>query len=120
MEVNMVGEGEDAGNTKAGSLPSTVLSTHSSQTGERDADRVDSHTSYSSLSCRPQVLRHQQQQQCRHIPNITVSPDQNAATTDTDTACNLHKNEKPTTITFTDPMANPSELDALMHSARQL
>src|ERR1700733_12180531 len=32
MEDNKVGEGEDAGNTKAGSLPSTVLPTHSSQT----------------------------------------------------------------------------------------
>jgi hypothetical protein len=38
---------------------------------------------------------------------------------DSDTTRNLHKKKKRTTITFRDPITNPSELEAIMRSARQ-
>jgi hypothetical protein len=41
------------------------------------------------------------------------------ATADTGPAGDIHEGQKPTTITFTNPMTNPSELEAVIRSARQ-
>jgi len=95
-------------------LSSTVVLKHPSQIGgQGNHDTVNSNIqsnahSSSSLLGRPQLVRHQHQD--RYIQD---------ATTDTGPASKRHKSEKKPTITFIDPMANPSELEAIMRSARQ-
>jgi hypothetical protein len=79
--------------------------------GDTDRNHQSNAHSSSLLLGRPQLVGHQ------HIPNsISMPPNQDATT---GPAGNLHESKKPTTITFTNPITNPSELEAVMRSARQ-
>jgi hypothetical protein len=118
-----MGDSEGARDTGISDLSKTVVLKRPNRAGEREGDTntadLDFQSNAHTSRFRPlQFVRHQY----RHssIPNpVSVHPDQDPTTADADTACNLHENKQPTTIVFRDPIANPSELEALMHSARQ-
>jgi hypothetical protein len=100
-------EGVDADDAKADDLSSTL--TQPNQSGAQYSNKniadnsfqPNTHTT-SSFFRRPQLVRHP----------ISSRPDSGAVD-------NLQENDKPTTITFKNPMTNPAELEAVMYSARQ-
>ena len=112
-EENNKDEDKDAHNAMADDLSSTLVLKCPSQPGEQEGNpshntadmnlRSNAHNS-SLLLGHPQLVQHQ-----HHIQD---------ATSNTGPAT-LHKSEKPTMITFTNPMTNPSELQAVIRSARQ-
>jgi hypothetical protein len=112
---NMEDKDKDAHDAIADDLSSTIVLKHPSQPGgwEGDYNTVDrdlqsnAHSSLSLLGCL-QLVRHQYQY--HHIQDPTA---------DTGPAGNLHESQPPTTITFTNPMTNPSELEAMIHSTHQ-
>ena len=112
MAENLEDDGEGA---MTDDLSSPVVLKHQSQTGGREdnhntSDRNIQSNAHSPLSLlgRPQLVRHQHQY--HYIQDTT---------TDTGPADKLHTSEKETTIMFVNPMTNPSELEAVMRSARQ-
>ena len=107
----MEDEDKDAHDAMADDLSSAIVLKHPSQPGEQEGDHNTAdrnlQSSSSLLGC-PQLVRHQHQY--HHIQD---------ATTNTGPASNLHEGQKLTTITFMNPMINPSELEAVLHSTLQ-
>ena len=88
-----------------------VLLTRLHQSGERDGynNNADNSLQFNVHMSPPQLVQY------HHVPHPSVNhPDPDGTTTR-----NLYDKKKTTTITFRNPMTNPSELEAIMCSAHQ-